>query len=106
MQDGWYHNVVYMGKESDVPVVTMTYASFDIFLLYQFTLPLEISYRHMQLYLRCTLSDVESFKSGKFPLCDPATEYANTLVRGLVEGKRLSEEEAMTYIQENCSKPL
>ena len=49
---------------------------------------------------------IESFKSGEIPLHPPCEEYADTLVRGLVEGKKLSEEEAMTYIQEATTKPL
>ncbi|KAF2312891.1 hypothetical protein GH714_040949 [Hevea brasiliensis] len=64
---GWYHNVVYLGKEKDIPILTIT----------------------------CSLSDVESFKSKKLPLCAPCNEYANTLIQGLVEGGQLSEEEAV-----------
>ncbi|XP_052179798.1 histone deacetylase 5 isoform X2 [Diospyros lotus] len=78
LKNGWYHNVVYMGNENGIPILTMT----------------------------CTLSDVENFKSGKFPVCAPAKEYANALVRGLVGGKQLSEEAAMAYIQEAATKPL
>ncbi|KAI5648310.1 hypothetical protein M9H77_34315 [Catharanthus roseus] len=75
---GWYHNVVYLGKEDDVPILTMT----------------------------CTLSDVENFKSGKFPICGPCKEYAQTLIKGLIEGKQLSLEEATAYIEEASKKPL
>ncbi|KAL6995076.1 Histone deacetylase 5 [Sarracenia purpurea var. burkii] len=78
LKRGWYHNVVYMGNENGIPILTMT----------------------------CTLSDIESFKLGKFPLCAPGKEYANTLIRGLVEGKQISEEEARTYILEASTKPL
>ncbi|GFP87444.1 histone deacetylase 5 [Phtheirospermum japonicum] len=78
LQRGWYHNVVYLGKEKDIPILTMT----------------------------CTLSDVDSFISGKFLINPPCKEYANTLVRGLVEGNQLSEEEASTYIKEASTKPL
>ncbi|XP_057459457.1 histone deacetylase 5-like isoform X2 [Actinidia eriantha] len=78
LKRGWYHNVVYMGNENGIPILTMT----------------------------CTLSDVESFKSGKFPLCAPGKEYASTLVGGLVGGKLLSEDEAMAYILEASTKPL
>ncbi|GFZ03510.1 histone deacetylase 5 [Actinidia rufa] len=78
LKRGWYHNVVYMGNENGIPILTMT----------------------------CTLSDVESFKSGKFPLCAPSKEYASTLVGGLVGGKLLSEDEAMAYILEASTKPL
>ncbi|PIN00900.1 Histone deacetylase complex, catalytic component RPD3 [Handroanthus impetiginosus] len=78
VQRGWYHNVVYLGKENNIPILTMT----------------------------CTLSDVESFISGKFPINPPCKEYASTLVKGLVEGKQLSEEEALAYIREASTKPL
>jgi len=78
LKRGWYHNVVYLGSENGIPILTMT----------------------------CTLSDVESFKSGAFPLRAPAKEYADTLVRGLVGGNELSEEEAMAYIVEASTKPL
>ncbi|KAL6559528.1 Histone deacetylase 5 [Orobanche gracilis] len=76
VQNGWYHNVLYLGKERDIPILTMT----------------------------CTLSDVDSFVSGKFPLNPPCKEYARTLIKGLVEGKQLSEEEASTYIHEASTK--
>ncbi|KAL3513061.1 hypothetical protein ACH5RR_025778 [Cinchona calisaya] len=75
---GWYHNVVYLGKEDDIPILTMT----------------------------CTLSDVDSFKSGKFPICAPSKGYASTLVKGLIEGKRISNEEAVAYIEESSTKEL
>ncbi|KAJ4824081.1 Histone deacetylase 5 [Turnera subulata] len=75
---GWYHNVVYLGEERGIPILTMT----------------------------CTLSDVDGFKSGKIPLRAPCTEYANTLIRGLVEGGQLTEEEAAAYIHEASSRPL
>ncbi|XP_024969962.1 histone deacetylase 5 [Cynara cardunculus var. scolymus] len=78
LKDGWYHNVVYLGKEKDIPILTMT----------------------------CTVGHVEDFKSGKTPICAPAKEYADTLVRGLVLGKQLSEDEATVYIQEASTKPL
>ncbi|CAK9147973.1 unnamed protein product [Ilex paraguariensis] len=75
---GWYRNVVYLGKEEGVSILTMT----------------------------CTLSDIERFKSGKVAMCTPAKEYVNTLVRGLVEGKQLSKEEARAYIKEASTKAL
>ncbi|XP_022737840.1 histone deacetylase 5-like [Durio zibethinus] len=75
---GWYHNVVYLGKENDIPILTMT----------------------------CSLSVIERFKLGEIPLHAPSKEYADTLARGLVEGKQLSEEEATAYIQEATAKPL
>lgn len=78
LKRGWYHNVVYLGKEDDIPVLTMT----------------------------CTLSHIEGFKSGELPLSPPPEEYVNTLVKGLVEGMQLSEEEAIAYIQEASTKAL
>lgn len=77
-KSGWYRNVVYLGNERDIPILTMT----------------------------CSISDAESFKLGEFPLRRPSKEYANTLVKGLVEGGQLSEEEAIAYIEEASSKPL
>ncbi|XP_048137743.1 histone deacetylase 5-like isoform X3 [Rhodamnia argentea] len=78
VKKGWYHNVVYLGMERDIPILTMT----------------------------CDLSDIENFKSGKVPLHAPSEDYANTLVKGLVEGGQLSEEEAVSYIKEAAAKPL
>ncbi|KAG8379252.1 hypothetical protein BUALT_Bualt07G0069300 [Buddleja alternifolia] len=78
VQRGWYHNVVYLGKENDIPILTMT----------------------------CTLSDVDSFISGEFAINPPCKEYANTLIKGLVQGKQLSLEEAEAYIQESSTKAL
>ncbi|THG23391.1 hypothetical protein TEA_027960 [Camellia sinensis var. sinensis] len=78
LEGGWYYNVVHMGNENGIPILTMT----------------------------CTISAVEKFKSGKFPLSAPAKGYVNILVRGLEEGKQLSEEEAMAYILEASTKPL
>ncbi|KAF3499204.1 hypothetical protein F2Q69_00039954 [Brassica cretica] len=75
---GWYGNVVCVGKETDIPILTMT----------------------------CTLSVLEKFTSGDVPLRPPAKAYANTLVMVLVEGGRLSEEEAWAYIDNAASKPL
>ncbi|XP_075112797.1 histone deacetylase 5 isoform X1 [Nicotiana tabacum] len=78
VKNGWYHNVLYLGKENGLPILTMT----------------------------CQLSDIDNFKSGKVLMCKPSKEYANTLIRGLVEGKQLSEEEATIYIQEAASRVL
>uniref|UniRef100_A0A1J3EAF5 histone deacetylase n=1 Tax=Noccaea caerulescens TaxID=107243 RepID=A0A1J3EAF5_NOCCA len=75
---GWYGNVVCLGKEREIPILTMT----------------------------CTVSAVEKFKSGEIPLRPPAKSYANTLIRGLVEGGRFSETEAEAYIDTAASKPL
>ncbi|KAK7330295.1 hypothetical protein VNO77_24485 [Canavalia gladiata] len=73
----WYGNVVYLGKEQDIPIITMT----------------------------CSLLDIERFKSGKLPLHAPNEAYANTLIKGLVEGEQLSEVEASAYI-EGAAKSL
>ncbi|XP_071731551.1 histone deacetylase 5-like isoform X2 [Rutidosis leptorrhynchoides] len=78
LKDGWYHNLLYLGKDNDIPIVTMT----------------------------CTHANVEEFKSGKVPIRAPAKEYEDTLVRGLLQGKQLSEDEARAYIQEAATKPL
>ncbi|GAV87962.1 Hist_deacetyl domain-containing protein [Cephalotus follicularis] len=78
LKRGWYHNVVYLGKEHDIPILTMT----------------------------CPLSDIENFKSGTLPLRAPCKEYVNALVKGLVEGKQFLEEEAVAYIQEASNNPL
>lgn len=48
---------------------------------------------------------MEGFKSGKIPICAPAKEYVDTLVKGLEEGP-LSKEEALVYIQNASTKPL
>ncbi|KAK2357613.1 histone deacetylase [Trifolium repens] len=70
VKDGWYGNVVYLGKEHSIPIITMT----------------------------CSPLDIEGFKSGKLPLCAPNKSYANTLIKGLVEGEQLSESEAIAYV--------
>ncbi|KAL2935418.1 Histone deacetylase 5 [Bienertia sinuspersici] len=75
---GWYHNVVFLGEEQGIPILTMT----------------------------CNLHDIQAFKSGKIPIRAPAKEYANTLIKGLSDGGQLSEAEASAYIEEAISKPL
>ncbi|XP_045789101.1 histone deacetylase 5-like [Trifolium pratense] len=70
VKDGWYGHVVYLGKENDIPIITMT----------------------------CSPLDIEGFKSGKLPLRAPNKSYANTLIKGLVEGEQFSEAEAIVYI--------
>ncbi|XP_021733970.1 histone deacetylase 5-like [Chenopodium quinoa] len=77
-EGGWYRNVVFLGEEQGVPILTMT----------------------------CDLHDVQAFKSAKLPRCAPGSFYANTLIRGLSEGGQLSEEEALAYIKEAAARPL
>lgn len=50
--------------------------------------------------------DVEAFKSGTVPLRGPSKEYESTLVRGLVEGGKFSEEDALAYLKEAATTPL
>ncbi|KAJ8753638.1 hypothetical protein K2173_025629 [Erythroxylum novogranatense] len=78
LKSGWYHNVVYLGKENGIPILTMT----------------------------CSLSDIEKFKHGQVSLRAPSKKYANTLIKGLVKGRQLSEREAAAYIDKASSKPL
>ncbi|MCL7038910.1 hypothetical protein MKW94_007481 [Papaver nudicaule] len=75
---GWYSNVVCLGTEGGHPILTMT----------------------------CSNSDIELFKSGNLPMNAPSKEYRDTLVKGLVEGKQLSEEEAVAYINDGFTRPL
>lgn len=75
---GWYKNIVYLGDERGIPIITMT----------------------------CKLSDVENFKSGKEAVRAPSFEYMDTLIKGLLEGEQLSETEARRYIEEAAAKPL
>ncbi|RZC60981.1 hypothetical protein C5167_022754 [Papaver somniferum] len=78
LKDGWYSNVVCLGTEGELPILTMT----------------------------CSILDIELFKSGKLPLNAPSKEYKDVLVKGLVEGKQLSEEEAVAYINDGFTRPL
>ncbi|KAI4343955.1 hypothetical protein L6164_011241 [Bauhinia variegata] len=77
VKGAWYGNVVYLGKEQDIPILTMT----------------------------CSVTDIERFKSGKLPLRAPNKAYADTLIKGMVEGEQLTEAEATAYI-EAAAKPL
>ncbi|KAJ7956463.1 Histone deacetylase [Quillaja saponaria] len=77
VKGAWYGNAVCLGKEQGIPILTMT----------------------------CSPSNIERFKYGKLPLHAPCEAYATTLIKGLVEGKQLSEVEATAYI-EAATKPL
>lgn len=90
-----------MGKETDIPILTMTLVS-----LFCCSLPAWYCFTITVLFASCTLSVLEKFTSGDVPLKPPAKAYANTLVMGLVEGGRLSEEEAWAYIDNAASKSL
>lgn len=78
VKGGWYHNVVCLGEEQGVPILTMT----------------------------CDLHDIQAFKSGKIPQCAPSKAYGNSLIKGLSEGGQLSEAEALAYINEAAARPL
>lgn len=52
------------------------------------------------------MSDIDSYKSGDLVLTPPAKEYASTLIKGLVEGKQLTEDEATDYINAASSRKL
>uniref|UniRef100_A0A0A8YM31 Rpd3 n=1 Tax=Arundo donax TaxID=35708 RepID=A0A0A8YM31_ARUDO len=78
IKDSWYSNVLYLGKEDDLPILTMT----------------------------CPSSDIELFKSGELPLAPPSKTYAGTLIRGLVEGKQLDADGATNYINSAAARGL
>ncbi|XP_078155090.1 histone deacetylase 5 [Carex rostrata] len=76
-KSSWYSNVVCLGMEDGIPILTFT----------------------------CKMSDIDSYKSGERVLAPPAKQYASTLIKGLVEGKQLTEDEAMDYINAaSCRK--
>ncbi|XP_068655678.1 histone deacetylase 5 [Aristolochia californica] len=75
--DGWYSNVVYLGTEQEIPILTMT----------------------------CSLADIEKFKSG-VPMLPPSEGYEKTLVKGLVEGKQLTQGEAEDYLHTAARRGL
>lgn len=56
--------------------------------------------------LSCPSSDVNDYKSGKLPVRYPSQAYFNTLKRGLVEGKQMTEKEAFKYLDKAARKPL
>ncbi|KAJ4713182.1 Histone deacetylase [Melia azedarach] len=78
IEKGWYNTILYLGKDCDLPVLTMT----------------------------CSLSIYNKFKSGELPMVGAAKKYAEVLIKGLVEGELLTEKEAEAYIKEAETKPL
>ncbi|KAJ3697970.1 hypothetical protein LUZ61_001675 [Rhynchospora tenuis] len=78
LKSSWYSNIVFLGMEDDIPILTMT----------------------------CKMSDIDRYKSGELVLAPPAKEYANTLIKGLVDGKQLTEDEAMDYVNAASSRKL
>nr|WJZ57287.1 histone deacetylase 5 [Paspalum vaginatum] len=78
IKDSWYSNVLYLGNEDGLPILTMT----------------------------CPSSDIERFKTGELPLVPPSETYSATLVRGLVEGKQLDPDEAANYISSAAARGL
>ncbi|PON32636.1 Histone deacetylase superfamily [Parasponia andersonii] len=78
LESGWYRKVLYLEKDHGIPILSMT----------------------------CKLSELEGFKSGELSVRAPAEGYAKTLIRGLVEGKQLSEAEAIAYIERAHTRPL
>lgn len=60
----------------------------------------------MPNFCRCSLEDVKDYKTGKLPTNAPSNSYKNTLVKGLVEGKQLSEDDALDYLNISYSQNL
>lgn len=58
------------------------------------------------LICRCSATDFERFKTGELPACAPSSGYMDTLVNGLVEGKQLSKEEAIRYVNDAVIRAL
>ncbi|KAJ4762927.1 Histone deacetylase 5 [Rhynchospora pubera] len=73
-----YNTIVQLGMEENLPILTLT----------------------------CASSDIDRCKSGEIPLSPPPPKYANVLIKGLVEGKQLTEAEALDYINVATSKKL
>lgn len=78
IKDSWYGTIVYLGMEEGLPILTFT----------------------------CSMCDVEKFKHGQLPLSPPSSRYANILVQGLIQGKVLSQDDAMDYIRAASTSPL
>ncbi|CAN6225983.1 unnamed protein product [Urochloa humidicola] len=78
IKDSWYSNVLYLGDEDGLPILTMT----------------------------CPSSDIERYKSGELPLAPPSKTYSATLIKGLVEGEQLDADEAANYINAAAARGL
>ncbi|XP_031489923.1 histone deacetylase 5 [Nymphaea colorata] len=78
LKEGWYHNVIFLGVQDDLPILSMT----------------------------CPMSDIDRFKSGELPLSLPAAGYKSCLIRGLVEGKQLCQQDAVAYLDSAATFPL
>uniref|UniRef100_A0A0E0LN00 histone deacetylase n=1 Tax=Oryza punctata TaxID=4537 RepID=A0A0E0LN00_ORYPU len=78
IKDSWYSNVLYLGEEDNLPILTMT----------------------------CPLSDVERCRSGELTLSPPSKTYYATLIRGLMEGKHLDADAAANYINAAATRGL
>ncbi|OEL32083.1 Histone deacetylase 5 [Dichanthelium oligosanthes] len=78
IKDSWYSNVLYLGDEDELPILTMT----------------------------CPSSDIERLKYGELPLAPPSKTYAATLIKGLVEGEQLDADGAANYINAAATRGL
>lgn len=60
MQNGWYHNVVYLGKEDDIPILTMTCVKrFSLFLPFLIFMVLDLS---IVIFLYCSDAHFQLWK--------------------------------------------
>lgn len=84
--------------------MTLTYALSLSLSLYLYWKHIYSSF--LVLYCRCLLSEINRFKLGEVPLSPPSPKYVNILIKGLVEGKQLTEAEALNYIDVAASKKL
>lgn len=78
IKDSWYGTIVYLGMEGGLPILTFT----------------------------CSMCYIEKFKHGQLTFSPPSSGYANILVQGLVQGKVLSQGNAMAYIHAASTSPL
>ncbi|KAM3384471.1 hypothetical protein ACQJBY_008856 [Aegilops geniculata] len=78
IKDSWYSNVLHLGEEDGLPILTMT----------------------------CPSTAVAQHKSGELPLAPPSETYSATLIKGLLEGKQLDANEAANYISSAAARSL